>query len=1051
MKKLRTGAKSRLVISLVVCLLMISGIFPAFTVNAAIDVSTSALGDTRIKLQWSWVLGAVTCSIYRDGAATPVKVVNINTDSEYTSFTDSGLTPETQYTYRLEMKNSKNAVIERAEIKAKTLAISKPVIISAVFDINNSAEKEHIITIKWKNGSTSASGAIIKRSDGTELVLNNVSEYTAGDTVTYSFKDTIIAYKQALQYTVTSTDSQGRRSQPSSPVSVIPIEPPDISAVMKDGTATISWPDSTGIENFQLERSKYDSTSWGSWTSINVTIPAGAANVSDTLTAAGTYRYRLSAIAAGKYAGTGNISEPVLKLVAPSNLVCAFTDTDEVSLTWTNDANNKGVIKVERRTDSGSFTEIATLAGNIASYTDTGILLANRTYYYRVTAYDNDNNKAVSNTSSISLSEPTAPTGLKVTIVSNRDLGLSWEDKSDNETSFRIERRTGSGSFSEIAATGANVSQYTDTGVSSGGTYTYRVYANNSFGNSNSYSNEVTVTALSIIAPVSLTVKPVSPTQIDLSWTYSGSGPSKTIIERKTSTDGAWSEIAEVAADIGSYSDTGLKENTLYPYRIKALISTNVYSQYYPGSFQSYAAYTKLAAPDGLAATVTADSHISLAWNDNSSETNFVIERKASGDYYSVVASTSANAKSWTDAGTIPGKTYKYRIQARTNENESDYSIEITVTATRIGAPTALTLNENNGRSVELTWKDNSDNESGFEIWRKTGSTGAWEKYDTVTWNISSYKDEEIESDMQYYYKIRAYISSNAAVSEFSNEVGMLVQLLEAPADVNADAVSDTQGMLTWNDKLTGETGFSIERKKPGGSYAEIARVSANLTKYLDNGLEPDTRYYYRIRAFDGSIYSGYSEEADVITKSKVVFQDLGSVSWAGTAIGNMAARGVINGIGGGKYAPLDTMTRAQFVSILVRAFNLGDYSASNAFSDVKPDKWYNKELMAAKALGIILPDSSNNFYPEKPVTREDIAVIICNTLVVVDKQLDKADTEILDDFTDRDSISAYALQSMANVYKAEIMVGSGNGTLTPKSTATRAQAAVIIFRIIDR
>ncbi len=1054
MIKPRTGRKSRLLKCLILCLFTISSIFPAFAVNAAMDASASPLSDTQIQLQWSWPMGAVTCSIYRNESTAPIKIVNINTDSNYTSFTDSGLTPETQYSYRLEMKNSANAILDKAEVTAKTLTVSKPVISSAVFNVNAETENEHTITLKWKNGSASAVGAVIKRSDGTELaVLDNVSQYTSGDMVTYSFKDKVTSYGQELQYTITSKDSQGRRSQPSSPVSVIPIKPPEISAVMASGVVTISWPDKTGIENFQLERSKYDGTTWGNWISVNATIPAGTATVTDNLTAAGTYRYRMSAIPTGKYGGTGNISNPIERLTAPANLVCTYTNTGKVSLTWTNDANNKGLIKVEKGTDSGSFTEIATLARNVTSYTDMETLAPGRTYYYRIAAYDSDNNKAVSNIASFSLSEPAAPAGLKVIVVSNRNLRLSWEDKSSNETSFKIERKIGSGSYSEIATTGANVTQYSDTGVFPDTVYTYRVFANNSFGNSATYSNEVTVTASSVSAPESLTVKAVSPTQIDLAWTSSGAGSQKMFIERKLAAEETWSVIAEVASDIRSYSDTGLKENTLYAYRIRAIVSANVYSEYFPSSFQSYGAYTKLAAPDGLTAVVTEYSAIALAWNDHSSETNFIIEKKAgSSSSYYVVVSLPADTKSWTDNDTEPGKTYRYRIQARTSENESDYSTELTITATRIGVPTALAVNEGDDGSVKLTWHDNSDNESGFEIWRMAGSAGTWEKHGTVASNINSYTDTKIESDVPYYYKVRAYISTNSAVSGFSNEVSIVVQLLQAPSDVKAEAVSDTQIRLTWVDNLTGETGFSIERKKQGGTYAEVGRVGANLTNYLDKELEPNTRYYYRVKAYDENKSSEYTQEVYANTKAKVVFSDLASVSWARDAIENMAARGMINGIGGGKYAPLEEITRAQFVSILIRAFNLGDYTASSEFSDVKEGKWYYKELMAAKALGIIASaDDTGNFYPEKPIIREDIAVIIGNTLSVVNKQLENADIGILDDFTDWESVSEDALQSMANVYKAEIMVGNGNGTLTPKSTASRAQAAVIIYRIIDR
>lgn len=1045
--------KSRLLKYLVICMMMFSVVLPSFTANAAIDASASPLSDTQIQLHWSWPLGAVTCSIYRNGATATLKTININSDSEYTSFTDSGLTPETQYTYKIEIKNSTNVVMESAEVTAKTLAVSKPVILSAVFNVNNTAEKEHTITMKWKNGSASAAGAVIKRSDGTELaVINGLSQYTSGDTVTYSFKDKVTVYGQAVQYTVSSVDGQGRRSESSSPVSVTPIAPPEVSAVMANGTVSINFVNSTGMENFQLERSKHDGTTWGSWTSINATIAAGATSVTDTPTAAGTYRYRLSAVSTGKYTGTGNISEPVLKLTAPTNLVCSYTKDGKVSLTWVNDANNKGIIKVEKGADSGSFTEISTLARNMTTYTDGDTASPGKTYYYRVAAYDSENNKAVSNIASLSLSEPATPSGLKITIVSNRSLKLTWEDKSDNEVSFKIERKTGSGNYAEIGSTAANVSQYSDSGVLPDTTYTYRVCASNSFGNSASYSNEVTVTASSVAAPASLTVKPISTSRIDLFWTYSGSSSSKAIIERKITADGAWSEIAEVASDIKSYSDTSLKENTLYCYRIKAYVSANVYSEYYPSDFQSYAVYTKLGTPDGLSASVGDYSNITLTWNDNSTETNFIIERRMnSSSSYVVAASVPANTKSWTDNGLEAGKTYRYRIQARSEKNESDYSEELTITATRIGAPTVLTANEENNGKVKLAWKDNSDNESGFEIWRMAGSSGSWEKYATVASNLTGYTDEKIESDIPYYYKVRAYISSNSAVSAFSNEVNMAVHLLQALAGIKANAVSDTQIRLSWEGNLAGQTGISIERKKQGGTYAEVGRIDPSLVTYLDNNLEPNTRYYYRIKAYDEKKSSQYSDEVYATTKSKVVFSDLGSVSWARASIENMAARGIINGIPGGKFAPMEMMTRAQFVCILIRSFNLGDYTASNAFTDVKEGAWYYKELMAAKALGIISADSSNKFYPEKPIVREDIAVILCNTLRVVNKQLDNADTDILGDFTDRNTISANALQSVANVYKAGIMVGNGNGTLTPKSTATRAQAAIIIFRIIDR
>lgn len=1044
--------KLRLINLLVACIFMLVSILPVYTANAAIDLSASALSDTQIKLQWSWVMGAVKCKIFRDGATSALKVVDINSDSEYTSFTDSGLMPETQYSYRIEMENDKGNVVERGEVSVKTLGISRPVIISSVFDIASAGDGLHNITIKWKNGASRVSGAVIERLDGTEIaVLKNLSEYTSGDIVTYTFKDTITEYNQPLQYTVTVTDEQGRKSQPSSPVIVTPLQAPVITAVMNNGSAVISWPKGIAVENFQLERSQYGTTAWGDWEIINATIPSGTFSIKDTLVASGSYRYRLTAIAGSKYIGTGNISDPVQKLVAPSNVVCTFAGTDKMNLTWTNDANNKGVIKIEKRTEQGSFIEIATLARNISSYTDTDHFLSNQTYYYKVIAYDTDENKAESSIASVTLSEPKAPSDLEVTVESNKRLVLTWEDKSNNETSFTIERKTGTGEFIKIGTTTANTALYSDTGISTGESYTYRVYSSNTFGDSKGYSNEVTVKAAAYTAPSLLTLTAVSTSQIDLSWKNSIEEPLKTIIERKMPGDTNWKVIAEVPGNLKNYSDTQLQENTQYGYRIRALLGENVYSVYADNHF-GINIYTKLATPDGLSASITDITEIVLSWNDKSSESNFIIQRKegSSGSFF-VMASVPANTKTWTDHEVTAGRNYSYRIQARTNNNESDYSEVLTITATRISPPSSLALDDENSSGAELSWKDNSDNESGFEIWRKTGADGVWEKYATVSANVTSYTDRNAKAGTQNYYKVRAYISNSSAVSGFSNEVVKFVKLLEAPLDLIAEALSDSQIKLVWEDKYSAGTEFSIERKEAGGSYKEIAHNVTAVAKYIDNDLMPNTKYYYRVRAFERDLYSDYSSEVTATTKAKVVFSDLGSVTWAKSAIENMASRGILNGTGAGKFSPLNTITRAQFVCILIRSFGLGDYASSAGFSDVTYDKWYYSELMAAKALSIISPDSSNNFYPEEAITREDMAVFMSKTLAVAGKPLERVDTDILDSFNDKDSISDYALQSVADLYKAEIMVGRGGGMLSPKSTATRAEAAVIISRIIDR
>jgi hypothetical protein len=99
----------------------------------------------------------------------------------------------------------------------------------------------------------------------------------------------------------------------------------------------------------------------------------------------------------------------------------------------------------------------------------------------------------VAQSSSCLVAGPAAPSSLSAVAVSGSQINLSWQDNSGNETGFRVERRLGSGSYQVVNSTASNTTSYSDTGLSSGSTYYYRVQALGSPANS-SYSNEASAT-----------------------------------------------------------------------------------------------------------------------------------------------------------------------------------------------------------------------------------------------------------------------------------------------------------------------------------------------------------------------------------------------------------------------------------------------------------------------------------------------------------------------------------------------------------------------------
>lgn len=161
------------------------------------------------------------------------------------------------------------------------------------------------------------------------------------------------------------------------------------------------------------------------------------------------------------------------------------------------------------------------------------------------------------------------PSALSGAVLSASSIALNWTNNAASVTGFKIERKTGaSGTYSQIGTTGAQVTTYTDAGLSEGELYTYRVRAYNAVGNS-SYSNEAGATTL-LAAPSGLSALFASMTQFNLNWKDNSSHEQGFKIERKTGTSGAYSQIGTTGAGVTTYEDKTLTSGATYYYRVRA-------------------------------------------------------------------------------------------------------------------------------------------------------------------------------------------------------------------------------------------------------------------------------------------------------------------------------------------------------------------------------------------------------------------------------------------------------------------------------------------------
>lgn len=169
---------------------------------------------------------------------------------------------------------------------------------------------------------------------------------------------------------------------------------------------------------------------------------------------------------------------------------------------------------------------------------------------------------------------PAAPSNLMASAVSSSQINLSWSDNSNNESGFEIDRCAGSGctNFAQIATTGAGVNSFSNTGLAAGTTYTYRVRATNSAGdsgNSNVASATTTAGAAVPAAPTNLRVTSVTTSSITLAWSDNSNNETRFEFERRTaSTNFAF--IGSVGANRTSATNINLPRLTTFIYRMRA-------------------------------------------------------------------------------------------------------------------------------------------------------------------------------------------------------------------------------------------------------------------------------------------------------------------------------------------------------------------------------------------------------------------------------------------------------------------------------------------------
>lgn len=184
-----------------------------------------------------------------------------------------------------------------------------------------------------------------------------------------------------------------------------------------------------------------------------------------------------------------------------------------------------------------------------------------------------------------------------------------------------------------------------------------------------------------------------------------------------------------------------------------------------------------------------------------------------------------------------------------------------------------------------------------------------------------------------------------------------------------------------------------------------------------------------------------------------IVFTDITEeYKYAEMAIGELAKKGIINGMGNGLYAPEGEFTRAQFCKIVVESLGIEQVDYMDGFSDVKSAEWFAKYVQAAVEAELFEGYPEGTFMPNKVITRQEMAVVVARAAVQADKvKQEKVDKFTMDKsaFEDKANVPSWAEHEVAWLEAEGAFSDIATENFHPTKVVNRAEAATVVYNTL--
>ncbi|MCE6992527.1 fibronectin type III domain-containing protein, partial [Dyadobacter sp. CY323] len=474
---------------------------------------------------------------------------------------------------------------------------------------------------------------------------------------------------------------------------------------------------------------------------------------------------------------------------------------------------------------------------------------------------------------------PATPKNFSANASSSSQINLKWAEAS-GLGSYELHRSTDNKAFAKIADPDSKSTSYEDKSLKANTTYYYKLYAANKDGKSAAAEAGAKTNPAQVLlkAPSNMEAAATSPSEIKVTW-VNNDFYTKIELRYSKNSNQADGATLSLGSNETQKSLTGLDPDTKYYITLQGFLEVEgINDKTIVVGADATTQNPTPATPSGLEVTGTDEKTINVKWNAVDGAAGYQVQISDVSDFSKGVqtAETDSKSGSYQFGNLTSGKTYWIQVRAKNVFNKKDYfsgwskSVSGTTAVPLPNAPTNLVLSpQPDGTKIHVSWKDNADNETGFDLeYSKDGGYAGATSVNLGS-NAATFQIEGLEKCNTYYVRVAAKNGAGRS-GWITGKTDVRPSVPPKPSAFGGNVASSTQINLNWSYSAGTEDGFELEYAD-NGNYNNSQKRDLSKDRRDENvtGLQSNAVYFFRLKAKNCAGDAGWIEYKGQTTAAK--------------------------------------------------------------------------------------------------------------------------------------------------------------------------------------